>query len=193
MLTSDLTMSRAYVLLFIVSSSDPASNRWQCFKSLSDPIDRLSIFNITVTLFTDGFSPLFKFLSAYGFNLCNCRVPFGLTQSLIVVNDCLNCVWELSHFHFFNIYGKRWLVDFVLWRYTLPSEIMLDWQTLFILCVNYFMSVNWEIQWWLFTIFYFMQSLVCQTWHLLNWWDCSKSTHFIWRVSLIMMFISFLN
>jgi hypothetical protein len=192
MLTSDLTMSRAYVLL-IVSSYDPASNRWQCFKSLSDPIDRLSIFNITVTLFTAGFSPFFEFLSSYGFNLCNCRVPFGLTQSLILVSDCLNCVWELSHFHFFNIDVKRWLVDFVLRRYTLPSEMVLDWQTLFILCVNYFMSVNWEIHRWLFTIFYFMQCLVSQTWHLLNWWDCSKSTHFIWRVSLIMMFISFLN
>ena len=90
MLASDFTMSRAYIL-FKVSSCDSASNRWQCFKSLSDPIDRLSIFNITVTLFTAGFSPLFKFLSAYGFNLCNCRVPFGLTQSLIVI-DCLNCV-----------------------------------------------------------------------------------------------------
>jgi hypothetical protein len=143
MLAGDFTMRRAY-LIFKVSSCDPTSDWWKCLKSLSDPINWFSIFNVTVTLVRPvTVPPFFKFLSAYSFDLCNCRISFWLSQSIIV--DCLNCVWELSHFHFFNIYAKRRLEYFILWRYTLPSEIVLDWETLFILCVNYLLSVNWEI------------------------------------------------
>ena len=198
MLTCDLTMSRTYVV-FKVSSCNSTSKGWKCLESLSDPINRFIIFNVTVTLLAFFWLSVilprffFKFFCSCSFDLCNLRVPFGFAQAKAIV-DCLNCVRKVSDLHFFNIYAKRRLVDFVLWRDTLPSRIWLDnWESLLIEWVHYLVSVNWKVLRWFFTIFYFMQCLMSQTWHLLNWWNCSLSWCFIRSISLIVMLTGFWN